>query len=271
MPLCVGGGSRPVRNLPRVGPGSATGASDAAAPPGMMPTDGNPTAEHAAARARILIVEDDALNRLLVHDLLELRGHEVRRGGDRGRGAARARRRAAGSAAARRADPGRRRRGGDPPRARARRARRRCRSWRSPRWRCPAIASACWGAAFRATCRSRSTPARSAPSSSRFSAAPPARRIASVSVTAGLRGQRRRPPSWWSTTTSRTGRWRRGTWSAPATPSSRPRGAPRRWRCWRRGGPTWCCSTCSCRGWTATRPAGASARCPRSATCRCCS
>jgi CheY-like chemotaxis protein len=43
----------------------------------MMPTDGNPIAEHAAARARILTVEDDALNRLLVHDLLELRGHEV--------------------------------------------------------------------------------------------------------------------------------------------------------------------------------------------------
>ncbi|HLK92017.1 MAG TPA: response regulator [Polyangia bacterium] len=42
-----------------------------------MPTDGNPLAEHAAARARILIVEDNALNRLLVHDLLELRGHEV--------------------------------------------------------------------------------------------------------------------------------------------------------------------------------------------------
>ena len=36
----------------------------------------------------------------------------------------------------------------------------------------------------------------------------------------------------------------------------------------RRGGPIWCCSTCSCRGWTATRPAGASARCPRAATCR---
>jgi CheY-like chemotaxis protein len=29
------------------------------------------------ARARILVVEDNALNRLLVHDLLELRGHEV--------------------------------------------------------------------------------------------------------------------------------------------------------------------------------------------------
>jgi two-component system, cell cycle response regulator DivK len=29
------------------------------------------------ARARILVVEDNALNRLLVHDLLELRGHEI--------------------------------------------------------------------------------------------------------------------------------------------------------------------------------------------------
>jgi CheY-like chemotaxis protein len=28
-------------------------------------------------RARILVVEDNSLNRLLVHDLLELRGHEV--------------------------------------------------------------------------------------------------------------------------------------------------------------------------------------------------
>ena len=43
----------------------------------MMPTDGNPIAEHATARARILIVEDNPLNRLLVHDLLELRGHAV--------------------------------------------------------------------------------------------------------------------------------------------------------------------------------------------------
>jgi CheY-like chemotaxis protein len=42
-----------------------------------MPSDGNPTVPPAAARARILIVEDDALNRLLVHDLLELRGHQV--------------------------------------------------------------------------------------------------------------------------------------------------------------------------------------------------
>jgi CheY-like chemotaxis protein len=43
----------------------------------MMPTDGNPTRQRAATPARILVVEDDALNRLLVHDLLELRGHEV--------------------------------------------------------------------------------------------------------------------------------------------------------------------------------------------------
>ena len=42
-----------------------------------MATDGNPTGDRPAVRARILIVEDDALNRLLVHDLLELRGHEV--------------------------------------------------------------------------------------------------------------------------------------------------------------------------------------------------
>jgi CheY-like chemotaxis protein len=31
----------------------------------------------APARARILIVEDNPLNRLLIHDVLELRGHEV--------------------------------------------------------------------------------------------------------------------------------------------------------------------------------------------------
>lgn len=31
----------------------------------------------APARARILIVEDNSLNRLLIHDLLELRGHAV--------------------------------------------------------------------------------------------------------------------------------------------------------------------------------------------------
>ena len=42
-----------------------------------MSTDGNPTSQRAREPARILIVEDNALNRLLVHDLLELRGHEV--------------------------------------------------------------------------------------------------------------------------------------------------------------------------------------------------
>ena len=42
-----------------------------------MPTHGNPIAEQAPARVRVLIVEDNALNRLLLHDLLELRGHEV--------------------------------------------------------------------------------------------------------------------------------------------------------------------------------------------------
>ena len=42
-----------------------------------MPTDGNSIGERAAPRARILVVEDDALNRLLLHDILELRGHEV--------------------------------------------------------------------------------------------------------------------------------------------------------------------------------------------------
>jgi CheY-like chemotaxis protein len=42
-----------------------------------MPTDANPIGERASTRARILIVEDNALNRMLLHDLLELRGHEV--------------------------------------------------------------------------------------------------------------------------------------------------------------------------------------------------
>jgi CheY-like chemotaxis protein len=35
------------------------------------------TSERAVAPARILIVEDNPLNRLLIHDILELRGHEV--------------------------------------------------------------------------------------------------------------------------------------------------------------------------------------------------
>jgi CheY-like chemotaxis protein len=43
----------------------------------MMPSDGNSTGVRASMRARVLIVEDNALNRLLLHDLLELRGHEV--------------------------------------------------------------------------------------------------------------------------------------------------------------------------------------------------
>lgn len=34
-------------------------------------------AEERSGRARILVVEDNPLNRLLLHDILELRGHEV--------------------------------------------------------------------------------------------------------------------------------------------------------------------------------------------------
>ena len=43
----------------------------------MARTEEYPAAVQAHARARILIVEDNPLNRLLIHDLLELRGHEV--------------------------------------------------------------------------------------------------------------------------------------------------------------------------------------------------
>jgi two-component system cell cycle response regulator DivK len=43
----------------------------------MAKTDEYGPSERAVAAARILIVEDNALNRLLIHDLLELRGHEV--------------------------------------------------------------------------------------------------------------------------------------------------------------------------------------------------
>lgn len=39
--------------------------------------DGEPAVARAAAPARILIVEDNLLNRLLIHDILELRGHTV--------------------------------------------------------------------------------------------------------------------------------------------------------------------------------------------------
>ncbi len=42
-----------------------------------MPNQQLSTGCRATTRARILIVEDNPLNRLLVHDLLELRGHEV--------------------------------------------------------------------------------------------------------------------------------------------------------------------------------------------------
>jgi two-component system, cell cycle response regulator DivK len=45
--------------------------------PSSMPTLRQSTLDRAAARARILIVEDNPLNRLLIHDLLELRGHEI--------------------------------------------------------------------------------------------------------------------------------------------------------------------------------------------------
>lgn len=40
------------------------------------PQDGSPH-RSGRVRARILVVEDNALNRLLVHDLLELRGHHI--------------------------------------------------------------------------------------------------------------------------------------------------------------------------------------------------
>ena len=43
----------------------------------MARTEEYPAQAQAHARARILIVEDNPLNRLLIHDLLELRGHEV--------------------------------------------------------------------------------------------------------------------------------------------------------------------------------------------------
>ena len=40
-------------------------------------TEEYPGSERAVAPARILIVEDNPLNRLLIHDILELRGHQV--------------------------------------------------------------------------------------------------------------------------------------------------------------------------------------------------
>jgi CheY-like chemotaxis protein len=44
----------------------------------MAKTEEYSSSERAVAPARILIVEDNPLNRLLIHDLLELRGHEVK-------------------------------------------------------------------------------------------------------------------------------------------------------------------------------------------------
>jgi CheY-like chemotaxis protein len=43
----------------------------------MAKTEEYGPSQRAVAAARILIVEDNPLNRLLIHDLLELRGHEV--------------------------------------------------------------------------------------------------------------------------------------------------------------------------------------------------
>ena len=43
----------------------------------MAKTDEYPPEERVCAPARILIVEDNPLNRLLIHDVLELRGHQV--------------------------------------------------------------------------------------------------------------------------------------------------------------------------------------------------
>ena len=43
----------------------------------MAKTEEYGPSERAVAAARILIVEDNPLNRLLIHDLLELRGHDV--------------------------------------------------------------------------------------------------------------------------------------------------------------------------------------------------
>jgi CheY-like chemotaxis protein len=43
----------------------------------MPKTDEYGPSQRAVAAARILIVEDNPLNRLLIHDLLVLRGHEV--------------------------------------------------------------------------------------------------------------------------------------------------------------------------------------------------
>src|SRR4051812_9549895 len=54
-----------------------SGAASAGRPEMAKKTEEYAGAERAVAPARILIVEDNPLNRLLIHDVLELRGHEV--------------------------------------------------------------------------------------------------------------------------------------------------------------------------------------------------
>ncbi len=214
--------------------------------------DGEPTETRLARarqrRARILIVEDNVLNRLLIHDssscavtrcVEAATVDEARRALDAGR---------LGSPAARRPDSGRRRRSRDSTRTR-----------RAPSFaELPIVAvtslampgdrERLLGSGFQGyLSKPIDTRTFGAIVESFLKNATPARShcVSVASVDA------RAPPSWWSTTTSRIGRWPRGIWSGPGTRSFRPRAAPRRWRCWRPGGPIWCCSTCSCRGWTA--------------------
>ena len=145
--------------MPQTGRGST--------PPGrhrMAKTDEYGPSQRAVAAARILIVEDNALNRLLIHDLLELRGHEVLEAANVDEARA--------VLAADRPDlllldvqiPG----GG--AEAIIREVQRRpswrlCQSSPSRPWRCRATASGCSASGFRATSRSRSTRGRSAPRS----------------------------------------------------------------------------------------------------------
>jgi CheY-like chemotaxis protein len=56
-----------------VEPSQAEGLADTT----MAKTEEYPASERTSAPARILIVEDNPLNRLLIHDILELRGHDV--------------------------------------------------------------------------------------------------------------------------------------------------------------------------------------------------
>src|SRR5262245_57048818 len=80
---------RPRRPAPRRGSNNVkrlqnsaeirTGSADAPArrPEMAKKTEEYAASERAVSPARILIVEDNPLNRLLIHDILELRGHEV--------------------------------------------------------------------------------------------------------------------------------------------------------------------------------------------------